>query len=227
MAVVSYVKSNQFLRPVTLCTVLLASCQALFASELSVTVLQSNGRPLPDAVVDVVPAATPAPLRTVPKAVIDQRDLMFVPETLIVRTGTEVSFPNSDNVLHQVYSFSTAKRFQLSLYSRSQHAMVTFDKPGLVTVGCNIHDGMFGYIYVTDSPWFGATNDAGIVQIGNLPAGNYTIKIWHSRIKEKPEPLNQQISVSENGSITKSIRLTKPVNAPLHQHGSSKSWEDY
>ena len=87
------------------------------------------------------------------KAIMDQRKLMFVPDVLVVQTGTAVDFPNSDQVRHQVYSFSGAKTFELALYAGRAHAPVVFDRSGLVTLGCNIHDSMVGYIWVTDSPW--------------------------------------------------------------------------
>ena len=72
-----------------------------------------------------------------------------------------MEFPNNDTVSHQVYSFSAAKRFQLPLYKGEVHPPVTFDRPGLVVLGCNIHDVMVGYIYVTDAPYFGKTDREG------------------------------------------------------------------
>ena len=90
-----------------------------------------------------------APACPAQHAVMDQRELQFVPDCWWFSTGTLVEFPNSDQVRHQVYSFSGAKTFQLPLYAGAPHAPVLFDQPGLVTLGCNIHDDMVGYIYVT------------------------------------------------------------------------------
>ncbi len=87
--------------------------------------------------------AHPSP-RPGQKAIMDQRNLAFVPDVLVVQTGTAVDFPNSDQVRHQVYSFSDAKTFQLALYAGRAHAPVVFNRAGLVTLGCNIHDSMLG-----------------------------------------------------------------------------------
>jgi plastocyanin len=214
------------MRYVTACTLLQAVAPLLAAAELQVTVLQSQGAPLPDAVVEVQPQAPQPPVRPGTRAIMDQHDLMFVPDTIAIRTGTTVEFPNSDNVRHQVYSFSQPKNFQLSLYDSKQHASVIFDKPGLVTVGCNIHDAMIGYIYVTDSPWFGQTGASGNLQLHNLPAGHYTVKIWHARLRDKPESLNLPLDlVASGGAVT--IRLKQSLKPSQHNHGSSKQWEDY
>jgi plastocyanin len=227
MAVEMYVKSPSASRYVTACTVLLAACAPVVASELSVTVQQDNGRGFEDAVVIAEPA-TPAPRPRAPlKASMDQRDLMFVPEILVVRTGTAVDFPNSDQVRHQVYSFSGAKTFQLSLYAGSTHPPVVFDKPGLATLGCNIHDGMIGYIYVTDSPWFGRTDTKGVLLLHELPPGEYTLQVWHSRINDAPAQLQQRVTVAASGTTTASFHLLKPLKAAMHNHGAAKKWQDY
>ena len=90
---------------------------------------------------------------------------------LVIHTGTPVDFPNSDNVADQVYSFSPAKRFQLSLYRGHVYPPLIFDQGGLVVLGCNIHDNMLGYIYVTPSPYFGKTGVSGTLRLDGLPGG--------------------------------------------------------
>jgi len=221
-----YVKSLKLVLCVTACTLLQAASQWLAAAELQVTVLQAQGAAVTGAVIDVQPHSPQAPAQQSARAVMDQRDLMFVPDTLAVRTGTTVEFPNNDNVRHQVYSFSAPKNFQLSLYDNRQRASVTFDKPGLVTVGCNIHDAMIGYIYVTDSPWFGLTGADGSVLMHNLPTGRYVVKVWHPRLRDKPESLNQTLDLSSAGGMV-TIRLNQPLKPAQHNHGAAKQWEDY
>lgn len=221
-----YVKCRPMKRYVTACTLLQAFAALAGAAELQVTVLQAAGSPLADAVVDVQPQTPAPPARTAARVIMDQRDLMFVPDALAIRTGTTVEFPNSDNVRHQVYSFSAPKNFQLSLYDSGQHAAVVFDKPGLVTVGCNIHDAMIGYIYVTDSPWFGQTAANGTLQLHNLPPGTYTVKVWHARLRDKPEALSQRVELGAGGGAV-AVRLKQPLKPSQHNHGSSKQWEDY
>ncbi len=89
----------------------------------------------------------------------DQVNRQFSPYVLAIQTGTRVLFANNDSVAHQVYSFSPPKHFELALYHGKPREPVLFDRPGIVTVGCNIHDNMVGYLYITDAPWFGTTGD--------------------------------------------------------------------
>ena len=129
----------------------------------------------------------------------DQRDLEFVPEVLVVQTGTAVEFPNSDQVRHQVYSFSEAKDFQLSLYPGRAHEPVVFNRAGLVTLGCNIHDSMVGYIYVSDSPWYGRTGADGIAA-AELASGEYTVRIWHPLLDESGPQLSSRLRLAEGAA---------------------------
>lgn len=159
---------------------LLAYCAAscAWATPLSVTVVDANGM-LVDAVVSLE-QARPVAAGGAPRTVeMDQVNSQFVPAVLAVRTGTLVRFPNNDQIRHQVYSFSAAKRFELPLFQGSTAAPVRFDQAGLVTVGCNIHDWMLGYIYVTQDPWYGVTDSKGQVTFANLPTGSYSLTLWH------------------------------------------------
>jgi len=111
-------------------------------------------------------------------AVIDQINKRFVPRINVVRTGTVVTFPNSDNIRHQVYSFSPPKVFTLKLYAGTPSAPVTFDKPGLVVLGCNIHDKMVAFVGVVDTPYFAKADGLGKA-VFDLPAGHYRLRVWH------------------------------------------------
>ena len=111
-------------------------------------------------------------------ATIDQVNKRFVPRVSVVRTGTAITFPNSDHIRHQVYSFSPAKAFTLKLYAGSPKTAVIFDHPGLVVLGCNIHDNMVAFVGVVDSPYFAKTTDSGIATV-SLPAGRYLLRVWH------------------------------------------------
>jgi plastocyanin len=205
-------------------TLLLALAATAGATELRVTITQVDGHPMPGAIVIAAPAvAVPRPRKST--ATIDQHNLMFVPEILIIRTGTDVDFPNSDQVRHQVYSFSAPKKFQLSLYSGRQHAPVNFDKPGLVTLGCNIHDGMIGYIYVTDSPWYGRTGSDGTLRL-DVPAGQYTVTVQHPRIVDGAALLQRPVTIGATAQALE-FNLVKSVRPAAHTHGADSKWEDY
>ena len=209
------------------CTVLAAPRPACAASALSVTVAGADGRPVEGAVVIAEPAAgAPKPASSL-KAVMDQRNLTFVPDVLVVQTGTAIDFPNSDQVRHQVYSFSGAKKFQLALYAGRAHAPVVFDRAGLVTLGCNIHDSMLGYIWVTDSPWYGRTGADGSLGLRELEPGEYTVRVWHALLDESGPQLELHLKLGEGAAGTASFRLKRPLRTPLHNHGADKKWEDY
>ena len=115
-----------------------------------------RGSAVRDAVVYAVPEGRPFPLPR-KTAVMDQKNRMFIPHVLAVQTGTAVRFPNSDDIRHHVYSFSPAKPFQLPLYKGTPANPVVFDAPGVVTLGCNIHDQMSAFIVVVDTPYFERT----------------------------------------------------------------------
>jgi plastocyanin len=209
------------------CTVLAVPATALATSALSVTVVGVDGRPVEGAVVLAEPvAAVPRPATGL-KASMDQRNLMFVPDVLVVQTGTAVDFPNSDQVRHQVYSFSSARNFQLALYAGRAHAPVVFDHAGLVTLGCNIHDSMVGYIWVTDSPWFGRTGPNGALQLHDLAAGEYHVRIWHARLAESGPQLQARLKLADGATASAEFRLRQPLKAPLMNHGADKKWADY
>jgi plastocyanin len=150
------------------------------AATLSATVLDRSGHPVRDAVVTATavngrPARPEAPA----EGIVDQVDKTFVPYVSVVRADTQVRFPNSDNIRHHVYSFSAPKRFELPLYAGRAAPPVLFDRPGVVAMGCNIHDWMVGFVYVADTPWFGRTEDDGMVRIRDLVPGEYILQVWH------------------------------------------------
>ncbi len=119
------------------------------AATLTVRVVGNDGKAVPDAVVSLDPASGQAPApRIQGKYEVTQKDTQFHPFISVVPVGATVSFPNFDPFRHHVYSFSPTKRFELKLFARDQTRSVTFDKAGVVAVGCNIHDSMSAFIYV-------------------------------------------------------------------------------
>jgi plastocyanin len=220
-------KSALLLACVTACTFLAVPQQVSASTALSVTVADASGAPLAGAVVIAEPSAGAPKPQPGQKAVMDQRNLEFVPDVLVVQTGTAVDFPNSDQVRHQVYSFSEAKKFQLPLYAGREHVPVVFDHAGLVTLGCNIHDSMVGYIYVTDSPWYGRTTADGTVRLHDMAPGDYTVRIWHELLDESGPQLSAHVRVTDGATGSVIFRLTKPLRPALRHHGSDKKWEDY
>jgi plastocyanin len=144
---------------------------------VTVNVATRSGAAAADAVIVLDPLDATPPMHH-EAAIIDQINKRFAPRVSVVRTGTTITFPNSDRIRHQVYSFSPAKTFSLKLYAGSPNTPVIFDHPGLVVLGCNIHDSMLAFVAVVDSPYFAKTTDAGTVSL-NLPAGRYRLLAWH------------------------------------------------
>jgi plastocyanin len=169
---------------------------APFASgRLEAVVQDDRGKPIGDVIVSLTPPGpTPGP-RPAP-AVLDQQNKEFVPQVLAVHVGTSVAFPNRDNIRHHVYSFSTAKRFELPLYIGTPAAPVVFDKPGVVVLGCNIHDWMVGYVYVLATPYFAKTAEDGKARLADVPPGAYEARVWHPRMKAEPEKTGKPITIA-------------------------------
>ncbi len=148
------------------------------AAELVVHVGDGQGGPLAGAVVALEPAAGLQPAAGAPRAVIDQVDRQFTPHVSVLRTGTAVSFPNHDNIRHSVYSYSKARSFTLRLYAGQPANPVVFDRPGVVALGCNIHDSMLGWVLVVDTPWTARSDAGGVARLTGVPAGRYRLRGW-------------------------------------------------
>jgi len=158
----------------------LLATAALFAraGSLEVAVQDAAGAAVADAAVYAVPANGGAEARG-RTAEITQLDREFIPFVTVIQVGTTVAFPNRDPIMHHVYSFSPAKPFEIKLYTGKSPQQVAFDKPGVVVLGCNIHDWMLAYVVVVPTPYFGRTDASGVVMMPELPAGAYEVHAWH------------------------------------------------
>jgi plastocyanin len=165
---------------------------AAWATPVTVQVRNAAGQALADAVVAIELRGKPSRTTTA-KADMSQRQRQFDPALLIVQTGTAVSFPNFDTVRHHVYSFSPIKVIDIKLYSGTPSDPVTFEKPGVAALGCNIHDRMSAHIVVVDTPLFGKTDAQGRVTL-EAPAGEHQIQAWHASLKA-PTLLNFPLTV--------------------------------
>jgi plastocyanin len=195
------------------------------AASLAITVQLPDGRPLADAVVTVKAVGRNLPAPAPIHALMDQMNRMFVPEVIVIPVGSTVAFPNSDSVSHQIYSFSPAKRFQLPLYKGKPYSPVLFDQPGVVILGCNIHDWMIGYVDVTDAPFYGTTDAQGSWS-ANLPSGRYEITVWHPRMREQGQTLVRELSVDATDRATLTLQLTRPLR-PAPMEDQSPSMDSY
>jgi plastocyanin len=172
---------------------LFALCAPALAGTVTVSVANRAGAPAADTVIvfDPLDAMPPASHET---AIVDQINKTFVPRVSVVRTGTVVTFPNSDNIRHQVYSFSPVKEFTLKLYAGApKTAAEVFDKPGLVVLGCNIHDTMVAFVGVVDSPYFAKTPASGTATL-DVPPGRYRLRIWNPNLGTAIPPKDLVVS---------------------------------
>jgi len=163
--------------PSTAAALALCALPAL-AVPVTVQLRDAAGQPVADAAVAVEIKGRAAKTTTA-KAEMGQRDRQFTPQLLIVQTGTAVNFPNFDTVRHHVYSFSPTKVIDIKLYSGTPAEPIVFDKPGVATLGCNIHDRMSAHVVVVDTPLFARTDAKGQATF-DLPAGEHAVKAWHA-----------------------------------------------
>jgi plastocyanin len=203
------------------------------AGGIRVRILDRNDDPVPEVVVSaraLDPAGAPpdAPAApAAPAARMNQHDLAFEPHILVVRTGTAIEFPNDDRVRHHVYSFSPARQFNFSVDSGSVHEAIRFDVPGVVTLGCNIHDEMLAYIVVVDTPHFAKTGQDGDAELAGLVAGRYELSVWSSRIAQKHLPEAVEIAVADGEPATWEYRFTEKLHPPHRHSETSLHWAHY
>jgi plastocyanin len=207
---------------------LILGCAALARSaELRVTVKDHKGKNIEDAVVLAVPMDPRNAQRfRPPQDAVDQVDKQFVPYVKPVFVGSTVRFPNSDNIRHQVYSFSPAKKFELPLYGGTNAPPVIFDKPGVVVLGCNIHDWMIGYIYVSETPFFAKTGPLGTASITDIPAGDYIVRIWHPNMDRAEETTSRPVVLGAEpvASAEWQLGLKPAIRVPRVSGAASPSY---
>lgn len=187
------------------------------AAGLEVRVTDRRGQPVADAVVSmVVRGAAPGDPRGAPARgaasthLIDQKALAFTPYVEVFRPGDEVAYRNSDRTRHHVYSFSPIKAFEFVLAPGASSAPLKIERSGVIAVGCNIHDNMINYLYVSDAPWVAHTGPSGAVVFEDLPAGAFDVRVWHPRLPPKRPDLVQSglaLRADERRSLDFSLSL--------------------
>lgn len=177
------------------------------AATVQVQVLDGAGKPLADAVAFLESREARSASKPVMGAEMAQAGKQFVPKVLVVPVGTSVQFPNRDSVRHHVYSFSPAKPFEIKLYTGSAASPVVFDKTGIAVLGCNIHDNMTAWVIVVDTPYYGRTAEPGKVVLANVPAGSYSLRVWHPGLAPGAAALDQPLTVG-TADAAATVRMT-------------------
>ena len=198
-------------RPPTLALALclLAACLPARAADLVVRVA-NGGAAVGDAVVSLVPAdgSPRGPASALPPTTaIDQRDLTFVPYVQVARPGGGAVFRNSDHTRHHVYSFSPAATFEMVLGPGERSDRIPLQEEGVVAVGCNIHDHMIAWLYVSDAPWLARTGTGGDVRFRHVPPGDYRVRVWHPRLDARGETVDRRVTLHDAASRSLDIAL--------------------
>ncbi|MCF8506788.1 MAG: methylamine utilization protein [Caulobacter sp.] len=196
--------------------VLLAPVPAL-AGDLVMTVRDGAGRPVPNVVVMVRPAAgVPAgPIRFPWPYTVAQQNIQFDPFVLVVPVGATVGFPNKDKVRHHVYSFSAGNKFELKLFGKDETRSVVFKAVGVAAIGCNIHDAMVGFIRVVDTPWAIKTGADGVATLRGVPAGAATVTVWHPYLRAPKNEVVRKSVFTATGALRESVAIELRAAAPM------------
>jgi len=192
----------------------------LKAASLTLHISNQQQQPLADAVAELRSLTNPE--RKPQRIQVAQQQLTFVPFVSAIPAGSEVEFPNLDKTRHHVYSFSPAKQFEIQLYAEKPEAPITFDTPGIVALGCNIHDYMQAYIYVAESSLVAVSNQKGQLTLSDVAPGSYQLYLWHPWLLEPRQPVALDIVMPvQTAAYSLAVNLTqqKP-QAPQRGFGS-------
>jgi plastocyanin len=189
-----------------LASILIANNTAAWAGEITATVTDRRGAPVEDAVVYATPRSGKPPQRTQTASIAHQNQ-QFVPYVTAVQAGALINLPNLDPVKHHAYSISPPRKFELPLYSGTPKEPLLFDKPGIVAIGCNIHDWMSAYVCVLETPFFAITGADGNAQLRGLAAGAYDVEVWQPRLKGEPSANKQQVTVAGPAKVEFALDL--------------------
>lgn len=203
--------------------VLLLSSAAI-SGDAKILAMDTHGKVVADAVITLRPLFEgPTGFSSKGKAEMRQQDALFAPFVLAIGAGSTVNFPNFDEFRHHVYSFSEAKRFELRLYGQDESKQIQFDTAGVVALGCNIHDNMLAYIYVSEQPIFAKTDEDGAVVFAGLTNGQYAVQVWHPDIKNVQ---TKQEAILEIGDVPVALTISTELRA-VRRHQQMLNEDSY
>jgi plastocyanin len=171
---------------------------------VTLTVTGPDNRPVPGVALFLPDVRTEG---SYPRVVVDQRREAFVPLVSVATAGDEVQFSNGDPTSHHVYSFSRPNAFELPLYKGNARLNARFMHPGVVVLGCNIHDAMIGYVVVVDSTRRGVTDKDGRVTLTDVPAGRHAVRAWAPGLDRDAPPEVGAVDVRDSGPASATFRI--------------------
>ena len=180
------------------------------ASQVTVEILSSKGKPLGGIAVFITPELiTKSPRQAV--ITINQKDKAFAPYLSIIQRGQEVEFSNNDDITHHIFSASRQNNFSFKIRQGQNHRSVSFDQPGSVSMGCNVHDWMTGHLLVVDTPYFEFSDENGIAVLNIDDLGEATVNLWHPQLSSKETSLQKSFTLSDE-STTAHFKLKHPIS---------------
>ncbi|MFH2133202.1 MAG: plastocyanin/azurin family copper-binding protein [bacterium] len=212
---------------VLLCTVFTTAALPAWAGTIAGTIEVKGLRSPQEVVIYITKDADQAEDVSGARFAVDQSNLSFLPHVLLVPQGATVQFPNNDKVPHNVFSLSQTKKFNLGNYGPGASKSIVFDQPGLVELRCDMHAEMSAYILVMKNSYFGMTDKAGefsipdtrylkshgIASISEIPAGKYTIRTWHEKLKS----VSKTVDVPVSGTVTLELTLKRGTPGALYK----------
>jgi len=185
----------------------LLSINAVYAGDIVGTVKATGAKDAGNAVIFIEKVEGKTFSAPSEHAVINQKNMTFMPHVLPVLAGTTVDFQNNDDVLHNVFSpDKCAENFNLGTWPKGQIRSFTFKNPGCrASLLCKVHPEMEGYVVVLETPYFAVSNKDGSYSIKNVPAGTYTLNIWHEKLKGA----SVKVTVTATGSVTQDFDIKK------------------
>jgi plastocyanin len=205
---------------------LFAFCEPAVATNFTAEVVDQDNRPVVNAVISLMPdskISIPAASTRLPaEKTIDQRNETFLPLVTIIPKGGRIAFANNDQTTHQVYSFSAAKQFEITLARGEKSPAIAFENSGVAALGCNIHDHMIAYAFVAESPWTAITGADGRAVIADVPPGNYKAQVWHPKFPPGREAPSLPAVLS--GDTTRLSVNVKLMSAPTATRGHGGSY---
>lgn len=174
------------------------AAQGVAAADFTVTVRDQSGAPVADAIVLLSSPGAPASSGG-ETLLIDQRSEKFLPFVSLLRPGDRIAFHNSDDVLHHVYSFSPLKPFDQHVRPGETTESKIYEAVGIAAIGCNVHDDMLTYVYITDLPFAAKTGPDGRAKILGAPEGASELAVWHPRAKTRDETVTVAVDLQGDG----------------------------
>jgi plastocyanin len=202
------------------------------AADVQAAVKDDGGQPVAAAVVTLTPAdaagaasaaATAATVPALAAASVDQSGEAFVPAVVVVARGGEVTFHNADRTRHHVYSFSPVKSFEFVLNPGGASTPVRFDKAGVAAIGCNIHDHMAAFVYVTETRWTAVTDKDGRASFSGVAPGAYTATVWDRRLRPGAAAPTMPVTVAATGPTAFTATLSLPVSKRQNRRDRERS----